>query len=91
MGVFAKEECQKNGRVRVLCLCIKGRGECSECANYRVINLLSVVGKVYGRILIDKIRSSVDKAMGEEQHGFRGETVWIRYLRSGSCARNIWE
>ena len=45
----------------------KGKGERSECANYRGISLLSVVGKVYGGILIDRIRSSVDRVIGEAQ------------------------
>ena len=31
----------------------KGKGERNECKNYRGINLLSVVGKIYSRILID--------------------------------------
>ena len=39
-----------------VCACIiplfKGKGDIHECGNYRGISLLSVVGKVYGRILI---------------------------------------
>ena len=49
----------------------KGKGDHLECANYRGISLLSVVGKVYGTILIERIRKSVDRAIGEEQCGFR--------------------
>ena len=57
-------------------------GERSESANYWGISLLSVVDKVCGGILIDRIRSSVDRVIGEEQCGFReGGAVWIRYLR----------
>ena len=44
---------------------------CSECASYMGISLLIVVGKVYGGILIGRIRSSVDWAIGEERFGFR--------------------
>ena len=44
----------------------KGKGEHFKCAN-----LLSLVGKVYGGILIDRIRSSADRVIGEEQCGLR--------------------
>ena len=31
----------------------KGKGDMYECSNFRGINLLRVVGKVYGRVLIN--------------------------------------
>ena len=34
----------------------KGKGDVYECNNFRGISLLSVVGKVYGRVLINRIR-----------------------------------
>ena len=34
----------------------KGKGGMYECSHFRGISLLSVVGKVYGRILINRIR-----------------------------------
>ena len=33
----------------------KGKGDKYECSNFRGISLLSVAGKVYGRILINRI------------------------------------
>ena len=33
----------------------KGKGDRSECKNYREISLLSIPGKEYGRILIEKV------------------------------------
>ena len=33
----------------------KGKGDVYECSNFRGINLLSVVGKVYGRLLINSL------------------------------------
>ena len=33
----------------------KGKGDRSECKNYRGINLLSIPGKAYGRILSEKV------------------------------------
>ena len=49
----------------------KGKGNRRECKNYRGISLLSIPGKVFGRILIEKIRSLTDGLIGEEHCGFR--------------------
>ena len=38
---------------------------------YRGISLLSVVGKVYGRVLIDRIRDKTENVIVEVQGGFR--------------------
>ena len=32
-----------------------GKGERTECKNYRGISLLTVVGKIYARTLVDRI------------------------------------
>ena len=34
----------------------KGNGDKRECGNFRGISMLSVVGKVYERILIERVR-----------------------------------
>ena len=49
----------------------KGKGDKYECGNYRGISLLSVIGKLYGRILIERISDVTECAIGEEQCGFR--------------------
>lgn len=49
----------------------KGKGDKYECTSYRGISLLSVVGKVYGRILIKRVRGCTEGMIGEEQCGFR--------------------
>ena len=49
----------------------KGKGDRGECKNYRGISLLSVPGKVYGRVLIEKVREVTEELVGEEQCGFR--------------------
>ena len=58
-----------------VCACIvplfKGKGDVYECSNYRGISLLSVVGKVYGRVLINRIRDKTEKVISEVQGGFR--------------------
>ena len=48
----------------------KGKGDKCECRNSRGISLLSVV-KLYGRMLIERVRAGTECAIGEEQCGFR--------------------
>ncbi|XP_043921714.1 cyclic nucleotide-gated cation channel beta-3 [Protopterus annectens] len=43
----------------------------SKCDNYRGINLLSVPGKVFNHILLERIKDITDKKLREEQAGFR--------------------
>ena len=43
----------------------KGKGDVYECGNYRGISLLSVVGKVYGRVLINRIRDKTGVISGK--------------------------
>ncbi|XP_043922942.1 uncharacterized protein LOC122798228, partial [Protopterus annectens] len=47
------------------------KGDLSKCDNYRGINLLSVPGKVFNRILLERIKDTTDKKLREEQAGFR--------------------
>ena len=49
----------------------KGKGSKEECKNYRGISLLSVPGKVYARVVVDRLQKVTDDAIGEEQGGFR--------------------
>ena len=49
------------------------KGKCVRraCANYRVISILSIPGKIYGRVLISRMIESTKEQVGEEQGGFR--------------------
>ncbi len=51
----------------------KGKGNREECnkKNYRGISLLSVPGKIYGRILNERMMKITDKGVGDEQGGFQ--------------------
>ncbi len=42
-----------------------------KCSNYRGITLLSVPGKVFNRIILERMRNSVDPWLRDQQVGFR--------------------
>ena len=46
----------------------KGKGERNECKNYRSLKFLSVVGKIYAIILIERIRR-VTGGLNNYEHG----------------------
>ena len=50
---MAFESVPEDWRSTVIVLLYKGKGERTECKNYRGISL-SVVGKIYAGILVDK-------------------------------------
>ena len=47
------------------------KGDLSNCANYRGITLLSVPGKVFSRILLNRMKDAVDAQLRDQQAGFR--------------------
>ena len=49
----------------------KGKGDRYACGNYRGISLLSIVGKIFGRVLINRIRAETEEVLMDEQCGFR--------------------
>ena len=49
----------------------KEQGDQCECSNSRGISLLSVIGKLFGRVLIKRVRTGTECAIGEEQCGYR--------------------
>ncbi len=55
----------------IIVLLYKGKGNREGCNNYRGISLLSVPGKIYGRILNERMMKTTDKSVGDEQGGFR--------------------
>ncbi len=49
----------------------KGKGGRCECSSYRGISLLSVPGKVHGRILTERLMEVKEGIVSEYQGGFR--------------------
>ncbi len=60
----------------------KSKGNKDECNNYRGISLLSVPGKVNGRILTERLMQVNEKKVSDEQ-GVLGEreVMWINSLQ----------
>jgi len=52
----------------------------SDCNNWREITLLSAPGKVFTRVLLNRLQNEVDQTLREEQAGFR---------KSRSCTEQI--
>ena len=49
----------------------KNNGDRSDCNNYRGISLLSIIGKLYARILLHRLQLLADRVYPESQCGFR--------------------
>ena len=59
-----------NGEMVSLFHCLK-KGDLSECGNWRGITLLSVRGKIFAIVVLDRIKKTVDNVLRQEQAGFR--------------------
>ena len=70
------------------------KGNLKECKNFTGITLLSVVGKLLGRIIIDRIREGIDSKLRKEQAGYRkgrGTTEQVFVLRNIIEQVNEWQ
>ena len=68
--VWTKEKVPKSWK-KGLIVKLPKKGNLKECKNWRGITLLSVVSKILGRILIDRIKGGTDKRLRKEQAGYR--------------------
>ena len=57
--------------IKAVIIPIFKKGSRLDCANYRGISLLSVVGKVFGQILNERVKAITDVKEMDEQGGFR--------------------
>ncbi len=68
---WKKEEVPDDWKKAISVPLYKGKGSRNECNSCREIRLLSVPGKVYGRILIERLIEVTERKMSKEQGGFR--------------------
>ena len=63
-----------------------------ECSNSWGISLLSVIGKIYCRVLIKIVRAGTECAIGEEQYGFRqGRGCMDQVFAVTQVRESIWQ
>ena len=55
----------------------KSKGERTECKNYIDIGLLTVVGKMYAGILVDRVRRVTEGLINDGQGGSRSWRVSV--------------
>ena len=68
---WERGEVPRDWRAAVVLPVYKGKGDMKECCKYRGISILNVVGKVYGRILIERENVITEDRVGEEKSGFK--------------------
>ena len=65
------EHLPEDWKVAQLVPLYKNIGKGKDCSNYRGISLLSVPGKVFAAVNLNRCKEALDKVLGEEQCGFR--------------------
>ena len=91
--IWKQEKIPKNWK-KGLIIKIAKKGNLKDCKNSRGITLLSVVGKILGRIIIDRIRRGIDSRLRKEQAGYRrgrGTTEQVFILRNIIEQVNEWQ
>ena len=79
---FDVGEVPMNWRGAGIVLLFKGKGDKCECSNLRGISLLRLVGKLYGRVLIKRVRPGTECVivqLGNSNVG-RVESAWTKCL-----------
>ena len=59
---------------------LQGKKDRFDCSNFRGISLLNAVGKMYRRVLIDRIISLTDGVLGEKKCVFLSERLCVDKL-----------
>lgn len=52
----------------------------TECLNHKSVSLLSLPGKVYGRVVIEKLMACTEHEIGEQHCGFRNGGRCVNHL-----------
>ncbi|CAM4830075.1 unnamed protein product [Rotaria magnacalcarata] len=76
-GMRENEQVVKEWSSTTLIRLYKNKGDKKLCDNYRGISLLSVTGKIFSRIILNRIQNSVDERLLEIQSGFRSNKSTI--------------
>ena len=60
----------------------KNKGARSDCNNYRGISLLSIVGKLFAKVLLSRLQRLAERVYPESQCGFRAERSTVDMIFS---------
>lgn len=55
----------------IISILFKGKGDKSDCNNYRGLSLTCTAGKIFGKIMSNRLRKFIDKFIPESQSAFR--------------------
>ena len=77
--IWEKEDIRNDWR-RAISSRYQKRGDLSKCSNYRGISLLSVLGKIFNRVILSRLKNAVDPRLRDNQARFR---------RKRSCTDHI--
>ncbi|CAF3398890.1 unnamed protein product [Rotaria socialis] len=69
--VWNDEEVVEDWTTAILIRLYKNKGDRTVCGNYRGISLLVVTGKIFSRIILNRIQNVIYKQLLEQQAGFR--------------------
>ncbi|VDP82313.1 unnamed protein product [Schistosoma mattheei] len=68
--IWDEEQVPKDWKERLL-IKIPKKGDLSKCDTYRGITLLSIPGKVFNRVLFNRMKDCVDAQFRDQQAGLR--------------------
>ena len=60
----------------------KNKGDRSDCNNYRGISLLSIIGKVFARVVLVRLQVLAERIYPESQCGFRSKRSTVDMIFS---------
>ncbi|VDP82455.1 unnamed protein product [Schistosoma mattheei] len=69
-NIWDEEQVPKDWKEGLL-IKIPTKGDLSKCDNYRDITLLSIPGKFFNRVLLNRMKNCVDAQLRDQQAGFR--------------------
>lgn len=73
MRMWEEEQVPECFKVSLICALYKNKGDRTDCNSYRGISLLSTPGKIFARILLNRLLPVSESILPETQFGFRPE------------------
>ena len=74
---WKEKEVPQNMRDSKIITLFKNKGDRGDCNNYRGISLLSIVGKVFARVILKRLQVLADRVLPESQCGYRSKRSTI--------------